>query len=236
MVSKVRPNAVGNSRKLELTPEQVAAARAIGCAFFPATELQVQRLTMQQRIFKVEGKHYLLSRNGSYFETAGTLRALIAKAPPVTPQAAPDPEPAPAAAAPPLEAPPAPVAPEPLPAPLAEARVPEPPPAPLAEARMPEPSPAPVVEASEPEPIPAPPEEPAAPPVRRRRRSPTKPAAPVEAEASGPAEPEAEPAPPIEEQSSEAEAAAAPRRRAKAAEPRWKTAGLARRGRLKPSP
>ena len=223
MVSKVRPNAVGNSRKLELTPEQVAAARAIGCAFFPATELQVQRLTMQQRIFKVEGKHYLLSRNGSYFETAGTLRALIAKAPPVTPQAAPDPEPAPAAAAPPPEAPPAPVA-------------PEPPPAPLAEARAPEASPAPVVEVSEPEPIPAPPEEPAAPPVRRRRRSPTKTAAPIEAEASEPAEPEAESVPPAEEQPPEAEAAAAPRRRAKAAEPRWKTAGLARRGRLKPSP
>jgi hypothetical protein len=67
---------------LNLTPDQVAAARAIGCAFFPASELQVQRLTMQQRVFRVDGKPFLLSRDGSYFETIGTLLALIAAAPP----------------------------------------------------------------------------------------------------------------------------------------------------------
>ena len=56
-----------------------AVPRLPNCAFFPATELQVQRLTMQRRIFTVEGKRYLVSRDGSYFETAGTLRALIDK-------------------------------------------------------------------------------------------------------------------------------------------------------------
>ncbi|MDB5373733.1 MAG: hypothetical protein JWP04_2375, partial [Belnapia sp.] len=63
---------------MNLSPEQVAAAKSIGCAFFPATDLQVQRLTMQQRIFRVDGKPFLLSRDGSYYETAGTLRVLIA--------------------------------------------------------------------------------------------------------------------------------------------------------------
>jgi hypothetical protein len=40
---------------LDLTPEQASLARACGFAFFPATAVQVQRLTMQKRIFRLDG-------------------------------------------------------------------------------------------------------------------------------------------------------------------------------------
>jgi hypothetical protein len=73
---------------LELTRDHVAAAWACGCAFFPATEAQVQRLTMQRRIFRVDGKPFLATRDGAYYETQATLLRLIETAMQSIPQAA----------------------------------------------------------------------------------------------------------------------------------------------------
>ncbi len=68
---------------MELTTEQVRAARAAGCTFTAATPDQVARLTMQRRVFMVEGAPHLVRRPGSgFFETYGTLEPLIAGAPP----------------------------------------------------------------------------------------------------------------------------------------------------------
>jgi len=62
---------------VELTPEQASVARACGFAFFPATKVQVQRLTMQKRIFRLDGQPFLATRDGTYWETHGTLMRLI---------------------------------------------------------------------------------------------------------------------------------------------------------------
>jgi hypothetical protein len=62
---------------LELTRDQRAAAEARGCAFVPATEEQVRRLTMQRRVFRLDGEPVLATRDGGYFETHGTLATLI---------------------------------------------------------------------------------------------------------------------------------------------------------------
>ncbi len=197
---------------LNLTPDQVAAAKAIGCAFFPATEMQVQRLTMQQRVFRVDGKPFLLSWDGSYYETAGTLRALIADVLPEQPKSLA-------------------VAPTPIP----EETAAEPPPV-----NAPPPEPA-QPEAASPQP-PAP----AAPRKRGRPRKAVAPPATVQAEPEAAPEPVPEAVP--ESPPSAAPAASAPdtgarsdrlarlaRRRAGAPLPKWRTAGAARRGRLKRS-
>ncbi len=63
---------------MDLTREQVEAAKACGCAFFPATEAQVARLSMQRRIFHVDGRPFMATRDGGgFFETHGTLTLLI---------------------------------------------------------------------------------------------------------------------------------------------------------------
>ena len=63
---------------MDLTEEQVEAAKACGCAFSPATEAQVARLSMQRRIFRVDGKPFMATRDGGgFFETHGTLTLLI---------------------------------------------------------------------------------------------------------------------------------------------------------------
>ena len=63
---------------MDLTHEQVEAAKACGCAFFPATEAQVARLSMQRRIFHVDGRPFMATRDGGgFFETHGTLTLLI---------------------------------------------------------------------------------------------------------------------------------------------------------------
>ncbi len=63
---------------MDLTQEQVEAAKACGCAFFPATEAQVARLSMQRRIFRIDGRPFLATRDGGgFFETHGTLLPLI---------------------------------------------------------------------------------------------------------------------------------------------------------------
>ncbi len=67
------------NRFLELTPDQLRAARACGCALAPATEDQVRRLSMQRRIFCIGGMPFVAARDGGFFETHGTLAALIEK-------------------------------------------------------------------------------------------------------------------------------------------------------------
>ena len=62
---------------MELTRDQRAAAEACGCALVPATEEQVRRLTMQRRVFRLDGEPVLTTRDGGYFETHGTLATLI---------------------------------------------------------------------------------------------------------------------------------------------------------------
>ena len=63
---------------MDLTQEQVEAARACGCAFLPATEAQVALLSMQRRVFRVGGSPFVATRDGGGFlETHGTLSLLV---------------------------------------------------------------------------------------------------------------------------------------------------------------
>ncbi len=63
---------------MDLTKEQVEAAEACGCAFLPATEAQVALLSMQRRVFRIDGKPFVATRDGGgFFETHGTLSLLI---------------------------------------------------------------------------------------------------------------------------------------------------------------
>jgi hypothetical protein len=63
---------------LELTPEQRATAEACGCVLLPATDEQVGRLSMQRRVFRIDGRPFVATRDGGgFFETHGTLSVLI---------------------------------------------------------------------------------------------------------------------------------------------------------------
>ncbi|MGK7870945.1 hypothetical protein [Falsiroseomonas sp. E2-1-a20] len=62
---------------MNLTSEQQRAARACGVTFVPATGAQVQRLTMQRRIFRIDDQPFLAVRNDGFWETYGTLMRLI---------------------------------------------------------------------------------------------------------------------------------------------------------------
>jgi hypothetical protein len=63
---------------MELTYEQVEAAKACGCTFFPASAAQVTRLSMQRRIFTLDGRPFVATRDGGGFhETHATLARLI---------------------------------------------------------------------------------------------------------------------------------------------------------------
>ncbi len=63
---------------MELTPEQVEAARARGCVFLPARGEQVARLSMQRRVFTLGGRPFVATRDGGGFhETHATLARLI---------------------------------------------------------------------------------------------------------------------------------------------------------------
>ena len=65
-------------RTLELTPDQLRAARACGCVFLPATDEQVGRLSMQRRVFRIDGRPFVATRDGGgLFETHATLLPLI---------------------------------------------------------------------------------------------------------------------------------------------------------------
>src|SRR5918997_4784590 len=61
-----------------MTPDHLRAAQACGCALLPATDAQVQRLSMQRRIFRIDGKPFVATRDGGAFlETHATLLPLI---------------------------------------------------------------------------------------------------------------------------------------------------------------
>ncbi|WBV45426.1 hypothetical protein [Pseudoroseomonas cervicalis] len=125
---------------MNLSRAQVQAAQANGRQFLPADPAQVARLSMQRRIFWVEGQPCLAQREDGFLETAATLEHFLeevapAAAPPATapdlPEAsAPDPRlseaaPVEAAAAGPETEEPAPATPadatiEPLALPAAE--------------------------------------------------------------------------------------------------------------------
>jgi hypothetical protein len=63
---------------LELTPDQLRAAEACGCVFLPATDEQVGRLSMQRRVFRIDGRPFVATRDGGgFFETHATLLPLI---------------------------------------------------------------------------------------------------------------------------------------------------------------
>ena len=63
---------------MQLSYDKVAAARACGIEFPPASPAQVQRLSMQRKVFEIDGQPHLATRDGSFFETAGTLERLSA--------------------------------------------------------------------------------------------------------------------------------------------------------------
>jgi hypothetical protein len=63
---------------VDLTQEQVEAAKACGCVFLPASEAQVARLSMQRRVFRVGGRPFVATRDGGGFhETHATMARLI---------------------------------------------------------------------------------------------------------------------------------------------------------------
>ncbi len=63
---------------MDLTQAQVEAAKACGCAFLPTTDEQVARLSMQRRIFRVDGRPFVATCDGGgFFETHATLARLI---------------------------------------------------------------------------------------------------------------------------------------------------------------
>ena len=63
---------------MELTPNQRAAAEACGCVFLPATDEQVGRLSMQRRVFRIDGEPFVATRDGGgFFETHATVARLI---------------------------------------------------------------------------------------------------------------------------------------------------------------
>ena len=63
---------------MDLTPEQVEAAKACGCVFLPATDEQVGRLSMQRRVFRIDGRPFVATRDGGgFFETHATLLPLV---------------------------------------------------------------------------------------------------------------------------------------------------------------
>jgi hypothetical protein len=63
---------------MKLTPDQLEAAKASNCTFFPATEGQVARLAMQRRIFTIAGKPFVATRDGGgFYETHATLARLM---------------------------------------------------------------------------------------------------------------------------------------------------------------
>jgi hypothetical protein len=88
------------SRRLQLSPQDIAMAEACGITFLPATAAQVQRLAMQRKIFYAAGQPILATRGDGFYETVGTLQRLIedglqqrdlaawqrAEAPPPTPE------------------------------------------------------------------------------------------------------------------------------------------------------
>lgn len=111
---------------MNLTPEQAAAAMARGCRFVAADEQQVGLLSMQRRVFWIEGKPCLALRNDGFYETAATLGRLLE-------QPGPGPDPT-------AEAPLAAAAPEPVATPAGMPAAEQPPSGPEAAATPPAPA------------------------------------------------------------------------------------------------
>jgi hypothetical protein len=63
--------------QLKLTDDQIAHARACGIDFLSASPSQVQRLSMQRRIFQIGGQPFLATRTEGYYETVGTLMRML---------------------------------------------------------------------------------------------------------------------------------------------------------------
>ncbi len=186
---------------MNLTPDEVAAAKALGCRVTDATAEQIQRLTMQRRIFRIDERPVVIQRGTAPLETHGTLSAIIAKR---------------------LAAPRSSVDDLPLPRPEVASVQRDAQPASL------------VVEPEIAEPEPWPDD---APPVRKRRARKTVPTseAPPSTSAAIPQAVEHEMLADIDasQDSGIGPSASRQRRAGKQPQPRWITAGKARRGRLK---
>lgn len=87
---------------MNLSRAQVQAAQANGRQFLPADPAQVARLSMQRRIFWVEGQPCLAQREDGFLETAATLEQFLEEVAPgaATAPDAPQPVPEPPLAAP----------------------------------------------------------------------------------------------------------------------------------------
>ncbi|MDJ0389702.1 hypothetical protein QMO56_16430 [Roseomonas sp. E05] len=123
---------------VELTPEQRQAAQARGRHVVAATDEQIATLSMQRRVFWMEGRAFLVVRPDGFLETVATLQALLRQPlpersiiGPAHPPAAP--EEARPAASPEAAAPSAPAEPEPAAPDTAPPKGSEPPPAARAE-------------------------------------------------------------------------------------------------------
>lgn len=73
---------------VKLMPEQAALAKAHGCTLVAANAQQVATLSMQRRVFWIDGTPWLVMRGDGFFETAATLAQLLREPAPV-PAAAP---------------------------------------------------------------------------------------------------------------------------------------------------
>ena len=89
---------------MELTPDQLVAARTCGCVLSPATDDQVRRLSMQRRVFRIDGQPFVATRGG-FIETHGTLAALIEEHAPHAPERNAEAETAPVEVTAPIPAP-----------------------------------------------------------------------------------------------------------------------------------
>jgi hypothetical protein len=67
------------STSLHLSADQIAAAEMCGVSFLPASDAQVQRYSMQRKVFRIDGQPVLATRDGSFFETAATLERWVAE-------------------------------------------------------------------------------------------------------------------------------------------------------------
>lgn len=65
---------------MNLKPHEIALAETCGVLFQPATQAQVQRLSMQRKIFYADGQALVATRGDGLYETVGTLQRLINEA------------------------------------------------------------------------------------------------------------------------------------------------------------
>jgi hypothetical protein len=87
---------------VQINSEQIRHAEAHGCRFQPASDTQVQALSMQRRIFWHGTQALVALREDGFLETAATLKQLLEQvadapqgSPPASPAAMPEPAPLP---------------------------------------------------------------------------------------------------------------------------------------------